>query len=285
MRGTGTASPSRVAGRSGTCISLPIAGAIRHSADAIRALSKLADKAADSPVVGAVGDPFMFQDHYGDRSPEQIASIFGSAFAAAVGQVRPGSWQGPIESGLGWHLVFVSSATPGRAPSYDEIEGEIKRGWIDEQRALARQRAFEAMKSHYEVHLPEARIATITRKPDTSLGPVIDGARALRWLGWLLAAAIVAAIAYHPAASAHEARPAYLELTETLPDRYDVVWRTPVSGRRCACRFFCSFPLVCTTSSNRRCASSPTRWSSAGSSPRRAASVASASNSSACRAR
>ena len=29
---------------------------------------------------------------------------------------------------------------------------------------------------------------------------------------------------------AHEARPAYLELTETLPDRYDVVWRTPVSS-------------------------------------------------------
>ena len=137
-------------------------------ADAIRALSKLADKAVDSPVVGAVGDPFMFQDHYGDRSPEQIASIFGSAFAAAVDQVRPGSWQGPIESGLGWHLVFVNSATLGRAPSYDEIEGEIKRGWMEEQRALARQRAFEAMKSRYEVHLPEARIATVTPKPDTS---------------------------------------------------------------------------------------------------------------------
>ena len=35
-------------------------------------------------------------------------------------------------------------------------------------------------------------------------------------------------IAHHPGASAHEVRPAYLELTETLPDRYDVVWRTPV---------------------------------------------------------
>ena len=31
-------------------------------------------------------------------------------------------------------------------------------------------------------------------------------------------------------AVAHEARPAYLELTETVPDRYDVVWRTPVSA-------------------------------------------------------
>ena len=58
---------------------------------------------------------------------------------------------------------------------------------------------------------------------------MIDGARAFRWLGRLLAGAVVAAIANH-AAIAHEARPAYLELTETLPDRYDVVWRTPVSA-------------------------------------------------------
>jgi hypothetical protein len=34
-------------------------------------------------------------------------------------------------------------------------------------------------------------------------------------------------------ATAHEARPAYLALTETAPDRFDVVWRTPVaSGMR-----------------------------------------------------
>ncbi len=36
-----------------------------------------------------------------------------------------------------------------------------------------------------------------------------------------------------PAAIAHESRPAYLEINETGPGRYDVVWRTPVlSGMR-----------------------------------------------------
>ncbi len=73
------------------------------------AARKLSGKPADAPAADNVGDAFMFQDQYADRSPEQIASIFGSAFAAAVDQVRPGSWQGPIESGLGWHLVFVTS--------------------------------------------------------------------------------------------------------------------------------------------------------------------------------
>jgi hypothetical protein len=36
-----------------------------------------------------------------------------------------------------------------------------------------------------------------------------------------------------PAARAHESRPAYLEITESSPQRYDVLWRTPVlSGMR-----------------------------------------------------
>jgi hypothetical protein len=44
---------------------------------------------------------------------------------------------------------------------YDEVEPQIKAAWLDEQRGAARQRAFEAMKAHYEVRLPEAlRIAT-----------------------------------------------------------------------------------------------------------------------------
>ena len=54
--------------------------------------------------------------------------------------------------------------------------------------------------------------------------------RFVRWIARFLAIAGAAIVAHHPGAMAHEARPAYLELTETLPDRYDVVWRTPVSA-------------------------------------------------------
>lgn len=43
-----------------------------------------------------------------------------------------------------------------------------------------------------------------------------------------LAVLLLALVAAWPAARAHEARPAYLELTERAPGRYDVLWRTPV---------------------------------------------------------
>jgi hydrogenase/urease accessory protein HupE len=55
--------------------------------------------------------------------------------------------------------------------------------------------------------------------------------------GWLLRGAMAsAALALAGAAEpafAHEARPAYLEIRETAPGRFDVLWRTPVlSGMR-----------------------------------------------------
>ena len=161
-------SPSPAAGRSDTCTSPPIVAAPGR---ARTPCARSPSSPASRPIRRSLARSAIhscFRIYYGDRSPEQIASTIRKR-VRRCGRLRsePGSWQGPIESGLGWHLVFVTSATPGRVPSYDEIEPEIKAGWIDEQRAEARQRAFEAMKAHYEIHLPEARVATVTHQPGT----------------------------------------------------------------------------------------------------------------------
>ena len=55
----------------------------------------------------------MFQEYYRDRAPEQLAKEFGPQFALAVAKLEPGSWQGPVQSGLGWHLVFIDTAVAG----------------------------------------------------------------------------------------------------------------------------------------------------------------------------
>jgi len=121
------------------------------------ALDKLAGKPADAPVAANVGDRFMYQAYYGDRLPEQVANVFGTTFAQSLFQLKPGAWQGPVESGLGWHLVFVDSITPGRVPAFEEIEPDVKAEWVAEQRADAKRRAFEAMRARYEVVLPAGR--------------------------------------------------------------------------------------------------------------------------------
>jgi hydrogenase/urease accessory protein HupE len=51
---------------------------------------------------------------------------------------------------------------------------------------------------------------------------------AIHAVGCLAAAALVAMAFCAPAARAHESRPAYLEITETAPGQFSVLWRTPV---------------------------------------------------------
>jgi hypothetical protein len=122
--------------------------------DAERALAKLAGTPADAPEAAALADPFPLQDYEPERSPDEVAKQFGPGFARDLFAVVPGAWSGPIESGFGWHLVFVDAITPARVPGFSEVEPALKDAWLAEQRAAFAQSAFERMKARYEIVLP-----------------------------------------------------------------------------------------------------------------------------------
>ena len=122
--------------------------------DATGALASLTGKPMDASEATAAGDPFMFQDYYGDRTPEDVAKTFGPGFARALFALAPGAWAGPIESGYGWHLVWVDALMPARVPALEEVAADVKTAWIEERRAEVRQKAFETMRARYEVVVP-----------------------------------------------------------------------------------------------------------------------------------
>jgi peptidyl-prolyl cis-trans isomerase C len=104
----------------------------------------------------ALGDRFMFQDSYAQRTPEEIAGVFGAPFAKAAFQLVPGTWSEPVESGYGWHLVFVDALAPGRIPDLSEIEPKVRASWVEAQRETFKAEAYKAMRAKYEVVLPSA---------------------------------------------------------------------------------------------------------------------------------
>jgi peptidyl-prolyl cis-trans isomerase C len=122
--------------------------------DAAKALAQLAGQPQDTKLAASLADPFMFQDYYRDRAPDYLGKEFGPQFAQAVAKLAPGSWQGPIESGFGWHLVFVDTVIPGRVPAFEEIEGDVKTAWLGEQKSLSWEKAYKEMRAKYTVLLP-----------------------------------------------------------------------------------------------------------------------------------
>jgi peptidyl-prolyl cis-trans isomerase C len=128
-------------------------GARAHD-DAVGALAELAGQPEDSPLAASLADRFMFQDYYADRTSEALAKDFGPEFAATVSKLTPGSWQGPIESGFGWHLVFVDTVIPGRVPAFEEVEPDVKTAWLGDQKERAWHKAYQEMRAKYTVLLP-----------------------------------------------------------------------------------------------------------------------------------
>jgi parvulin-like peptidyl-prolyl isomerase len=122
--------------------------------EAAKTLAKIAGQPEDSKLAVSLSDRFMFQDYYGDRAPEALAKEFGPQFVVALEKLKPGSWQGPIESGYGWHLVYVDTVIPGRIPAFEEIEPDVKTAWLGEQKATAWQKAYAEMRAKYIVLLP-----------------------------------------------------------------------------------------------------------------------------------
>ena len=137
--------------------------------DAAAALTKLAGQPEDSNLAATLADGFMFQEYYRDRTPEFLGKEFGPNFALAVAKISPGSWQGPFESGFGWHLVFVDTLIPGRVPALEEVEADVKNAWLAGQKAQAWQKAYLDMRAKYTVMLP-ASPESASADGDTSRG-------------------------------------------------------------------------------------------------------------------
>jgi hypothetical protein len=120
-----------------------------------QALDKL-ELPGNSAQAAGLGDRFMFQDFYADSTSDQIGNVFGVKFAEALPNLKTGAWNGPIESGLGWHLVWVDEIMPSRAPEFEEVDlKDIKAQWVSAERAETKRQLFIAMRERYEIVLPK----------------------------------------------------------------------------------------------------------------------------------
>ncbi len=139
----------------------------RARVDAAAVQQQLAGLPADASAPRQ-GDAFMFRDGLADQSPDQVAKNFGPGFARALFALPTGSWQGPIESGYGWHVVLVSASSPGRVPSFEEVEPEVAAAWKEEQRTEALRQAYDKLRAKYEVALPAPRSEAAPRDADAA---------------------------------------------------------------------------------------------------------------------
>jgi hypothetical protein len=116
----------------------------------------------------ALGDRFLLDYRFESLPAGEVAKLFGEPFAAKLGTIPPGVWHGPLESGYGAHLVFVSDRTEGRAPALAEVHDAVRREWANARRRETTEKLYEAMLKRYAVTIerpaePPAAAASAAR--------------------------------------------------------------------------------------------------------------------------
>ncbi len=116
-------------------------------------------KKEDMDAMG-LGDPFMLHHKYTDVSRSEASRLFGQTFAGDIFQFGPGTWQGPVRSGYGTHLVKVSHFKAAAYPEFEKIKKDVLTEYTNEIRLKANKKAVDELRSRYTIIInptPEVR--------------------------------------------------------------------------------------------------------------------------------
>jgi hypothetical protein len=80
-----------------------------------------------------------------------IERQFGKEFTQEVFKLETGSWQGPVASAYGWHLVRIFDVKEGEIPDLSEVRDEVEREWMVVQRNLIKEKQYEKLRSNYNI--------------------------------------------------------------------------------------------------------------------------------------
>jgi hypothetical protein len=119
------------------------------SAAASKVLTQLDSR--ESVAAAELGDRTMLPHQFPLSRVDEIASVFGDEFARRVAQLEGGRWIGPIQSGYGWHIVYVSERTEGRPKPLSEVRDAVQRDWLAARRKEIIDATYSKMREKYAV--------------------------------------------------------------------------------------------------------------------------------------
>ena len=134
-------------------------GSERHGeqthAKATEELAHVNEKSLPFHLAASRGDHFLYHRNYVNKEREEVASHFGESFANEVFELQSENttWQGPLISAYGAHLVLVTSIKAGYFPALDEVRarvaGDVARVKVEE----AQEKLYQEMRSAYVIEV------------------------------------------------------------------------------------------------------------------------------------
>ena len=98
------------------------------------------------------GDQFLLRYDFNQVSPDEVTREFGAQFAESLFELESG-WQGPILSGYGFHLVYISEKVEGRIPKLEEVRDKVLLDFSRLRSERAKEALYEGLSERYEIEI------------------------------------------------------------------------------------------------------------------------------------
>jgi hypothetical protein len=122
----------------------------RARADAARIASALAARGVSR--APDEGDPFPGPTDFAGVSQAELGRVFGrEGLASGIFTLETNRWSEPIASGLGWHVVYVSSREPVRSSSFDEVREVARRDYLEAAQAKRNEETYEKLRRRFVI--------------------------------------------------------------------------------------------------------------------------------------
>ncbi len=121
-------------------------------ADAEILLAKLREQSIDEHALASAGDRLlMTQSYFQNEEERNIRRDLGALFTQSLRDMPTGTWQGPIESDFGLHLVYIEEHIPGNLPALSDIRETVSREWNLVKRKEANEAFYQTLLENYTV--------------------------------------------------------------------------------------------------------------------------------------
>ncbi len=97
------------------------------------------------------GDAGLLPSNFDATPARAVDGSFGLGFSESLDALPVGEWEGPIESGLGLHLIRIDTRIEGSLPDLDDIRPIVEREWANQKRLDTRQLINEQLLQDYDV--------------------------------------------------------------------------------------------------------------------------------------
>ncbi|UCD34132.1 MAG: peptidyl-prolyl cis-trans isomerase, partial [Nitrospiraceae bacterium] len=144
-------------------------------ADARDMLVKVREEGAEA-MSDRLGDSLLSVPNEINLLPRsEIARLFGEEFSRTVIDLNPGQWEGPVRSGYGLHLVFVTEQEPERLPELDEVRDQVEREWVFARKKEMQEAMYKKLLERYTVVIepPDITAKNASAADKTESGAVV----------------------------------------------------------------------------------------------------------------